>query len=195
MYNMEREQAVGIGGAPARPRIAVLYSGRFFGPAISGSWARNHLDNLILPNAASIFVACDPTTWCSAPASARSAYLAGNRSEVEAALRAQAHAVRVHRRLPFFDRLRRPLFDSRLLCCHGRSFAATRSCTLLSSPPRTRTCLTLSERLPSRRCASLACRRQTAPPSSSTDGEAWPLARARSLTPCHLIHVIRAAAA
>ena len=67
-------------GAAPRPRVAVLYSGRWFG---SGNkeigwkttllWAANHLRHLIQPNNASVFIVASPSNWCGPPADARGA--------------------------------------------------------------------------------------------------------------------------
>ena len=73
-------------------RVALLYSGRFFGPSLSAHIVDNHLENIIRPNSASVFVTVDPTTWCTAPAAARHAYRSGDRWAAESHLRAQVRA-------------------------------------------------------------------------------------------------------
>lgn len=78
------------------PRVAVLYSGRMFGSNLIGSWAANHLETLIKPNRASVFVVSDATTWCSAPKPARELWRAGQWAKAEALLRAQVSEVFQH---------------------------------------------------------------------------------------------------
>lgn len=55
---------------PFKPLVAVLYSGRFYG-LLSRSWADNHLQFLIQPLDAEVFITVDPDNWCHAPAEAR----------------------------------------------------------------------------------------------------------------------------
>ena len=81
--------------APA-PRVAILYSGRIFGGDLIASWASNHLETLIKPNSANVFVVSDPTTWCSAPNGARAAWRAGRWTIAEDLLRAQVSALFHH---------------------------------------------------------------------------------------------------
>ena len=64
--------------AAAPPRVAVLYSGRWFGTGdaelgwqTTQQWAANHLRYLITPNNASVFVVASPSNWCGPPAQAR----------------------------------------------------------------------------------------------------------------------------
>eukprot|EP00316_Scyphosphaera_apsteinii_P017124 CAMPEP_0119322174 /NCGR_PEP_ID=MMETSP1333-20130426/57467_1 /TAXON_ID=418940 /ORGANISM="Scyphosphaera apsteinii, Strain RCC1455" /LENGTH=185 /DNA_ID=CAMNT_0007329333 /DNA_START=115 /DNA_END=669 /DNA_ORIENTATION=+ len=47
------------------PRVAVLYSGRFYGNLTPG-WMQNHYENLIIPNNASVFVVADLLNICDA---------------------------------------------------------------------------------------------------------------------------------
>ena len=56
----------------ARPRVAVLYSGRFYGN-LTNSWIENHLRYLIRPLRAAVFVVGDVENWCHAPEDARKA--------------------------------------------------------------------------------------------------------------------------
>jgi hypothetical protein len=48
-------------------RVAVIYSGRWYGTATPQSWVENHLKRLIVPNKASVFVVTDADNWCHAP--------------------------------------------------------------------------------------------------------------------------------
>ena len=60
-----------------RARVAVLYSGRWFGTGneigwhTTEKWAQNHLKYLIEPNNASVFVVASPSNWCGPPGNAR----------------------------------------------------------------------------------------------------------------------------
>ena len=45
-------------------QVAVLYSGRWFGVATK-PWVQNHLDHLIVPNQAAVFLTCSRQFWCS----------------------------------------------------------------------------------------------------------------------------------
>lgn len=73
-----------------QPRVAVLYSGRFFGSR-SLSLVRNHLDALIRPYNASVFLVCDTSNWCHVPRDVAQAYLKGesSHSSVERVLQRQ----------------------------------------------------------------------------------------------------------
>ena len=56
--------------APIRmraPRVAVVYTGRWFGADGTRAAIVNHVASLIAPNNASVFVTTDVTNWCSAP--------------------------------------------------------------------------------------------------------------------------------
>lgn len=44
--------------------VAVLYSGRFYGALTLPAWSNDHLDNLIVPNRAAVFVVVDPLNVC-----------------------------------------------------------------------------------------------------------------------------------
>ena len=46
--------------AGSRLSVAVLYSGRFYGELTLPAWSKDHLDNLIVPNGAAVFVVVDP---------------------------------------------------------------------------------------------------------------------------------------
>ena len=72
------------------PRVAVLYSGRFFGSR-SLHLVRNHLDALIRPYNASVFLVCDTSNWCHLPRDISQAYLKGesSHSSVEMVLHRQ----------------------------------------------------------------------------------------------------------
>ena len=47
--------------APSLLRVALLYSGRLFDFEVASPWADNHLESIIRPNHASVFVTVDPT--------------------------------------------------------------------------------------------------------------------------------------
>jgi hypothetical protein len=55
------------------PRVAVLYSGRFFGK-LAASWIANHMRHLIMPLNASIFVVAEPSSYCYLSKASRAAY-------------------------------------------------------------------------------------------------------------------------
>ena len=57
-------------------RVAVLYSGRWFGERLSRVWIAHHLEFLIRPNWASVFVVADAENWCEAPDETREALAA-----------------------------------------------------------------------------------------------------------------------
>ena len=50
--------------AGSRLSVAVLYSGRFYGALTLPAWSNDHLDNLIVPNRAAVFVVVDPLNVC-----------------------------------------------------------------------------------------------------------------------------------
>ena len=50
--------------AGPRLTVAVLYSGRFYGELTSPAWSKDHLENLIVPNSAAVFVVADPLNVC-----------------------------------------------------------------------------------------------------------------------------------
>ena len=57
---------------------AVLYSGRFYSNATHiASWVASHMDLLIRPNNATVFVVADADSWCDASAEAQAAIAAG----------------------------------------------------------------------------------------------------------------------
>ena len=63
--------------APIRmrsPRVAIVYTGRWFGPEGTRAAILNHVKHLIAPNNASVFVTTDVTNWCSAPPDAVERY-------------------------------------------------------------------------------------------------------------------------
>ena len=47
-----------------RSAVAVLYSGRFYGELTAPEWSKDHLNNLIVPNRAAVFVVVDPVNVC-----------------------------------------------------------------------------------------------------------------------------------
>ena len=59
-------------------KVAVLYSGRFFG-SLTPRWTDNHLQHLIRPNRATVIVVSDLLNWCHAPRAAHLALAAGER--------------------------------------------------------------------------------------------------------------------
>ena len=79
-------------------RIAVLYSGRWFGGGAVGgwqttlAWAQNHLQHLIMPNNASVFVVATSSTWCGPPPDARVAHADGKHSAAESVLQQEVRA-------------------------------------------------------------------------------------------------------
>ena len=48
----------------SRLSVAVLYSGRFYGELTLPAWSTDHLENLIVPNQATVFVVADPVNIC-----------------------------------------------------------------------------------------------------------------------------------
>ena len=63
--------------AATLPRIALLYSGRWFGSgnqeigwAVTKRWVENHLTHVIQPNNASVFMVVSSSNWCGPPAGA-----------------------------------------------------------------------------------------------------------------------------
>ena len=50
-----------------KPRVAVVYSGRWNGEHGAREAIRNHLERLIRPNRASVYIATDVSNWCAAP--------------------------------------------------------------------------------------------------------------------------------
>eukprot|EP00966_Prymnesium_polylepis_P227688 5269212-Prymnesium_polylepis.1 len=45
-------------------RTAVLYSGRFYGDLTPALWISNHVEHLLMPYNASVFVVAEPSSWC-----------------------------------------------------------------------------------------------------------------------------------
>lgn len=86
------------------PRVAVLYSGRWLGASASHEMVANHMEHLILPSAATVFVVVDPLNWCDAGSAAHVAFTrqptdvvaleAALCADVDAAFRAGAAATR-----------------------------------------------------------------------------------------------------
>ena len=77
--------------------VAVLYSGRFFGSGTSAwsttlAWAQNHLEHLIRPNAASVFLVASAINWCGASEAAREAIASGQSEQAQALLEADVRA-------------------------------------------------------------------------------------------------------
>ena len=60
---------------PPPLRVAVLYSGRFYG-GLTQRWFDNHIDHFIRPNNASVFLAVSLTNWCDARPEARATFTA-----------------------------------------------------------------------------------------------------------------------
>lgn len=73
-----------------RLRVAVLYAGRMYGSQGFLEHAANHLETLIRPNDADVFLVTSPSTWCDAPLAARLAYGAGQPAKAEGELLQQA---------------------------------------------------------------------------------------------------------
>ena len=74
-------------------RVAVLYTGRFYGDRTPAAWVRNHLQNLIVPNNASVFVAIDPMNWCHRPESLTDDMIRSQTSDALLALESQVNIV------------------------------------------------------------------------------------------------------
>ena len=73
----------------AAARLAVLYSGRFYGELTLPAWSKDHLDNLIVPNCAAVFVVVDSLNVCDRSSAVhRAVRLPPNESKWEAASRA-----------------------------------------------------------------------------------------------------------
>ena len=69
----------------AAARLAVLYSGRFYGELTLPAWSKDHLDNLIVPNRAAVFVVVDPVNVCDTSGAVQRALGRANSSKWEAA--------------------------------------------------------------------------------------------------------------
>ena len=74
----------------AAARLAVLYSGRFYGELTLPAWSKDHLDNLnIVPNCAAVFVLVDSlNVYDRSSAVHRAVQMLPNASKWEAASRA-----------------------------------------------------------------------------------------------------------
>ena len=80
----------------AAARLAVLYSGRFYGELTLPAWSKDHLDNLIVPNRAAVFVVVDSLNVCDRSSAVhRAVQLQPNESKWEAASRALLQEARV----------------------------------------------------------------------------------------------------
>ena len=80
---------VAIACMRAAARLAVLYSGRFYGELTLPAWSKDHLDNLIVPNGAAVFVVVDSLNVCDRSSAVhRAVQLPPNESKWEAASRA-----------------------------------------------------------------------------------------------------------
>ena len=44
-------------------KTALLYSGRFYG-GLTPEWIKNHVEHLVVPFNASVFVVAEPSSWC-----------------------------------------------------------------------------------------------------------------------------------
>ena len=65
--------------------VAVLYSGRFYGELTAPEWSKDHLNNLIVPNRAAVFVVVDPVNVCDTSGAVQRALGRANSSNWEAA--------------------------------------------------------------------------------------------------------------
>ena len=65
--------------------VAVLYSGRFYGELTAPEWSKDHLNNLIVPNRAAVFVVVDPVNVCDTSGAVQRALGRANSSKWEAA--------------------------------------------------------------------------------------------------------------
>ena len=68
-----------------RLSVAVLYSGRFYGELTSSEWSRDHLENLIVPNRAAVFVLVDPVNVCDTSSAVQHAVRQSNSSKWQTA--------------------------------------------------------------------------------------------------------------
>ena len=68
-----------------RLSVAVLYSGRFYGELTSPEWSKDHLENLIVPNRAAVFVLVDPVNVCDTSSAVQHAVKLSNASKWETA--------------------------------------------------------------------------------------------------------------
>ena len=68
-----------------RLAVAVLYSGRFYGELTAPEWSKDHLNNLIVPNRAAVFVVVDPVNVCDTSGAVQRALGRANSSKWEAA--------------------------------------------------------------------------------------------------------------
>ena len=68
-----------------RSTVAVLYSGRFYGELTAPEWSKDHLNNLIVPNRAAVFVVVDPVNVCDTSGAVQHAVGRANSSKWEAA--------------------------------------------------------------------------------------------------------------
>ena len=76
--------------------VAVLYSGRFYGELTAPEWSKDHLNNLIVPNRAAVFVVVDPVNVCDTSGAVQRALGRANSSnweEASLALLQEARAV------------------------------------------------------------------------------------------------------
>ena len=76
-----------------RLSVAVLYSGRFYGELTPSEWSRDHLENLIVPNRAAVFVLVDPVNVCDMSGAVQHAVRQSNSSKASLALLQEAKAV------------------------------------------------------------------------------------------------------
>ena len=65
--------------------VAVLYSGRFYGELTAPEWSKDHLNNLIVPNRAAVFVVVDPVNVCDTSGAVQRALGRANSSKWEEA--------------------------------------------------------------------------------------------------------------
>ena len=76
--------------------VAVLYSGRFYGELTAPEWSKDHLNNLIVPNRAAVFVVVDPVNVCDTSGAVQRALGRANSSnweEASLALLQEARAI------------------------------------------------------------------------------------------------------
>ena len=65
--------------------VAILYSGRFYGELTLPAWSKDHLENLIVPNRAAVFVLVDPVNVCDTSSKVLDAVRGSNSSKWETA--------------------------------------------------------------------------------------------------------------
>lgn len=115
-------------------KVAVLYSGRFYGN-LSQKWYDNHLQYLVRPLDASVFITMDPDNWCHAPDEARTALSEKRWEDAEAIFQAEVRRA-FENRPNVFARLKVSL--------HNKSFVSSTVLKRMYSHAATRVSLPYS---------------------------------------------------